>query len=68
MLDQIEATINNLPSISFEEYYLQYIDDVERHIIQSETDRMFALLHDRKSIARIEKSIDNLLKGVETLI
>lgn len=68
MLDQIETTIKNLPSISFEEYYVHYIDEIENHIIETETSRMFALIHDRKSVAHIEKSIENLMKGVEDLV
>ena len=68
MLDQIEDTIKNLHSISFEEYYVQYIDEIEEHLIKTETDRMFALIHDRKSVAHMEKSIENLMKGVEDLL
>lgn len=68
MLNQIELTIKNLPSISFEEYYMQYIEKTECEIIENETRSIIPLLYDRKHVAKTERSIEALLKGVESLL
>ena len=68
MLDTVEATIKNLPSISFEEFYVQYIDHIEDRIIGKEAQRMFSLVYDSKNVARIEKSLESMMKGVELLL
>lgn len=68
MLDKIEDTIKNLPSISFEEYYMQYIDQIEEHIVDKEAKHLLSTVLTRKDVINAEKSVENLLKGVEDLL
>lgn len=68
MLDVIESTIKNLPSISFEEFYMEYIDQVEAYIIDKELNQVFLSVSTRKDVTHMEKSVENLLKGVEDLL
>ena len=64
MLDQIEATIKNLPSISFEEYYTQYVDDTQDRLIRSEVKRVSSFVYGAKSISVLERSVEKLVEGM----
>ena len=64
MLDAVEATIKNLPSISFEEYYTQYVDQTQDELINSEVRQASSFVYGAKSISVLEKSVENLLEGM----
>lgn len=68
MLDQIESTIKNLPSISFEEYYIQYITDVESLVLSMEWNKLSYGMSSFRKVSCTEKSIDQLVKGVQSLL
>lgn len=64
MLDQIEKAINNLPSISFEEYYTNYVNSTQDKLIQHEVNHASSFIYGAKSIATLEKSVEKLLEGM----
>ena len=64
MLDQIEATIKNLPSISFEEYYTDFVDRTQDRLISSEISRISSFIYGAKSIMTLEKSVEKLVEGM----
>ena len=41
MLDRVRSTISNLPDISFEEYFIQYMMSVQDSNIESEASSIF---------------------------
>lgn len=67
MLDQIEDTIKNLPSISFEEFYSAYVSDIEEYILSEEMHRVAAQIYTSKNVAKVERSIELLIKGVKEI-
>jgi len=64
MLDQIEQAINNLPSISFEEFYTSYVENVQDDIIRTEAQHFSSYVQGARSIAKAEKSIQRLVEGM----
>ena len=67
MLDAIEGAIKNLPSISFEEFYSAYVGDMEEYILSEEIRRMSAQIYTSKNVAKVERSIELLIKGVKEI-
>lgn len=41
MLDKVKATIDNLPDVSFEQFYIQYIMNVQDNNIELESIAIF---------------------------
>lgn len=64
MLNEVERTIKNLPSISFEEYYTQYVSQVQDHLICAEVRQASSFIYGAKSISALEKSVEKLLEGM----
>ena len=64
MLDAVEATIKNLPSISFEEYYTQYVEKTQDELINAEVRQASSFIYGAKSVSALEKSVEKLLEGM----
>ena len=64
MLDAVEATIKNLPSISFEEYYTQYVEKTQDELINAEVRQTSSFIYGAKSVSALEKSVEKLLEGM----
>ena len=64
MLEQIETTIKNLPSISFEEYYTQYVEDTQDRLLRSEVERASSFIYGARSIFTLERSVEKLIEGM----
>lgn len=67
MLDTVECAIKNLPSISFEEFYSDYVSDMEEYILSEEMHRVSAQIYTSRNVAKVERSIELLIKGVKEI-
>lgn len=63
MLETIKNYIDNLPNITFEEYFLRYMMNVQDKNIGIEVDEKFKhVVCDAKSVTQVGKMIDNTYK------
>lgn len=61
-LQTVQTTIQNLPDVSFEDYYQQYVQDSQDMIVSKEASLLRASLTSLKDVTKADKEISDMIK------